>query len=478
MSENAEAQPQAAESAHGLKRQLGLRDLVLTQILYVVGASWVGVAAGLGRAQTAMWVAAMVLFYLPMAASVIGLNRVMPLEGGLYVWAREAFGDLGGFVTAWNIWVYGIAVTATILYATPTEIAYLLGPRARWLPENHLASSVIVSVLVLAVAAAALRGLGVGKWLHDAGGVAMLVVFGLLIVLPLWGWMRHVPMHWEPLAMSLPPRDMRTLALFGQMLFGALAGLEYVAILAGECRQPARTIGQSVWIASPVICLMFILGTGSVEAFVPLRSIDFIAPIPETLRAALGNTGLGNVLAIVAIALLEVRLISAASLVFTGMTRLPMTAGWDRLVPKWFTQLHPKWRTPTNSIVFTAGLVLAMLLAASVGVHAQEAYQLLANSSTALYALAYLAMFAIPLVGAASLRRQLPLWLKWSSMVGLCSTMFALVVSIYPFVQVVNAREYALKIGGTVVVSNLIAVAFYAVRRRRLAREDRAAAGL
>src|SRR6202789_3937565 len=104
-----------------LHRQLGLRDLVLTQILCVVGSSWVGVAAGLGRAQTVSWVAAMLVFYLPMAAAVIGLNRVMPLEGGLYVWAHQAFGDLIGFLTAWNIWIYGIAVTATILYATPTE---------------------------------------------------------------------------------------------------------------------------------------------------------------------------------------------------------------------------------------------------------------------------------------------------------------------------------------------------------------------
>ncbi|MGA9984084.1 MAG: amino acid permease, partial [Acidobacteriaceae bacterium] len=103
------AQPDSAE--HRLHRPLGLRDLVLAQILCVVGSSWVGVAGGLGPAQSLTWVAAMVLFYVPMAASVICLNRRMPLEGGLYVWAREAFGDLGGFLTAWNLWVYGIAVT-------------------------------------------------------------------------------------------------------------------------------------------------------------------------------------------------------------------------------------------------------------------------------------------------------------------------------------------------------------------------------
>ena len=79
-----------------LSRQLALRDLVLTQILTVVGSSWVGIAAGLGRAQAVVWIAAMTLFYLPMAVSVYFLNREMPLEGGLYVWARTAFGMAAG----------------------------------------------------------------------------------------------------------------------------------------------------------------------------------------------------------------------------------------------------------------------------------------------------------------------------------------------------------------------------------------------
>jgi len=85
---------------HGLARQMGLRDLVLAQVLCVVGSSWVGVAAVLGGAQALTWVAAMLLFYFPMAAVVIVLNRIMPLEGGLYVWAHRAFGGLGGFLTA------------------------------------------------------------------------------------------------------------------------------------------------------------------------------------------------------------------------------------------------------------------------------------------------------------------------------------------------------------------------------------------
>jgi amino acid transporter len=451
---------------HHLRRQLGLRDLVLTQILCVVGSAWVGVAAGLGRAQTLTWIAAMLLFYLPMSASVIGLNRVMPLEGGLYVWAHRAFGDLGGFLTAWNLWVYGIAVTASILYEVPTGISYLIGPSAAWIPEDHLASIAIVIVTVLFITLAAVRGLETGKWVHNIGGLAMLVVFAGLIFLPLVAIARHVPIHWTIFAWQLPPRNLRSLALFGQMLVGALSGIEYIAILAGESRQPAKNIGQSVWIASPIICVMFILGTSSVVAYHPRGNIDFIAPIPQTLRFALGQSGIGNLCAITAILLLQMRLIAAASYVFTGITRLPMTVGWDKLVPPWFTRLDAIRRTPVNSIVCTSVLVMLLVLLAGIGVHAQEAFQVLTNASIMHYQIAYLAMFAIPVVGAAALRKQLPAWLKWLSIVGFCATLFSLLIAAYPFVDVVNPRTYAEKILGTTLCSNIVAFVFYKLRSK------------
>jgi amino acid transporter len=460
---------------HGLKRQLGLRDLVLAQVLCVVGSGWVGVAAELGRAQALTWVAAMLLFYFPMAVVVIGLNRIMPLEGGLYVWAHRAFGGLGGFLTAWNLWVYGIAVTAAILYAIPTELAYLVGPKAAWLPENHLASVVIVGSIVAAVMLAAARGLAWGKWIHNIGGLAMIAAFVALILLPAWALWRHPSGqpemdHGMEFALALPPFNLHSMALFGQMLVGALSGLEYIAIFAGESRQPERNITRSVWIASPIICAMFILGTGSVVAFAKPGHIDLIAPIPQTLRIALGNSGVGNVVAITAILLVQLRLLGAASYLFTGVTRLPMAVGWDDLLPKWFTRLHPRWKTPVNSILCTSGLMMLLVVLGSVGVQAQEAFQVLSNASLAHYELMYMAMFAIPMVGTASLRKSLPGWLKWVSLMGFCASLFSLLVSAYPFVDVVNPLSYAAKIAGTVVVSNAAAVVFYKLRNRRMQR--------
>jgi len=83
-SELRDAEQSVEAHSASLKKPLGLWDLVLTQILFVVGSTWVGTAAKLGSSHLLFWLLAILLFYIPQAAVVIYLNRLMPLEGGLY----------------------------------------------------------------------------------------------------------------------------------------------------------------------------------------------------------------------------------------------------------------------------------------------------------------------------------------------------------------------------------------------------------
>jgi amino acid transporter len=249
------------------------------------------------------------------------------------------------------------------------------------------------------------------------------------------------------------------------MTVGALSGFEYVAIMAGECRSAARTIGQSVLFSAPAICLMFILGTSSVLAFVGNRPINVIGPIPQTFRLAFGNTGGAAWVAPFAIFLLIARAIASASLIFTGLTRLPMTASWDHLAPAWFSRLDPRRRTPVNSILFVAAVVMCLILLSMVGVREQEASQLLSEASVAHYALAYIALFALPLVGA--LRLRVPGWLKVASAAGLFASLVSLAIAVYPIVDVVSKEAYATKIAGVVLLTNAVGVLIYRAGERR-----------
>ena len=450
-----------------LRKELGLWDLVLAQVLCVVGSSWVGVAAKLGRAHVVFWLAAMLTFYVPLAAVVIYLNRLMPLEGGLYQWAKQGFGEMAGFLIAWNLWAYAVVVVGAIIFVVPTDLGYMLGPSWGWLAANRWATLALTGSVMAGITAVAVRGLDIGKWLHNAGSVMILLAYVILLGLPVWALLRGAITHFEPLPWEWPKADWFSLAIFGQMTVGALSGFEYVAILAGECRGAARTIGQSVAISAPVIAVMFILGTSTVLTFIGGQPINVIGPIPQTFRAAFGPTGAAGFAAQFGIFLLLARAVAGASLIFTGLTRLPMATGWDNLVPRWFARLDERRRTPVNSIYFVAALVMGLILLSLLGVREQEASQLLTLASIVHYAIAYVALFALPLFGRAALRRQLPGWLKVAAGAGMVSSLVALLISVYPVVDVVSRLAFAGKICAVVVVSNMAGVLIYRLGQAR-----------
>lgn len=165
-------------------------------------------------------------------------------------------------------------------------------------------------------------------------------------------------------------------------------------------------------------------------------------------------------------AMLSIRL-AQASVMFGGNTRLPMVAGWDNLLPAWFTKLHERYRTPVNSILFVGAATLFMGIVGLIGVGKQEAFQLLWNASGVFYALTYLVMFAIPIAGLRASGVKVPLWLKAAAASGFAMTLLYVTLSIVPIVKVESQLMFAVKIGGLIVVTNLIGLGIYFAAKRR-----------
>jgi glutamate:GABA antiporter len=448
-----------------LRKELGVPDLTLTQVLFIVGLPWVGVAAKQGPAHVFLWLAAIVFFYLPSAAVVIHLNRAMPLEGGLYQWAKLGFNELTGFLVAWNLWLFAILNTSEIGLQLTQYFRYIFGPEDEWLTGSAWFVSATNAVVLAALVLVTVRGLSVGKWLHKTGGALMLATFAMLTLLP-WLNVAHGSLaEFHPFQTAMPVMSLMTLNIAGKMGFGALGGFEYVAIHAGECRNPARTVARSVVFAAPIIALMFILGTSSVLALVPIERIDLIAPIPQVLSEGFRALGPAAAVAPITIVVLLCIRIAQASVLFAGNTRLPMVAGWDGLLPVWFTRLHHRYRTPANSIMFVGAITLAFSIAGQIGVGKQEAFQLLWNASGIFYALTYLVMFAIPIAGARSLRP--PAWVILAGLSGFATTLLFVVLSILPIVRVESRLMFAMKICAVVVIANAIGLAIFAGRHRR-----------
>jgi len=448
-----------------LKKELGLGDLVLQQIVFVVGTIWVGTAAKLGDSQLVFWLAAMLFFYLPQAMVVIDLSRRMPLEGGLYQWARLSFGELTGFLVAWNLWMFAVVLVSVIGLYVASNLSYAIGPSAAWMASNKL-FIVSMNVLVLgALMVLAIIGLGVSKWLHSAGSIMLMLAFIVLIALPFVSVARGTLPSYKPFILVFPALTLFNLNVFGKMAMGALSGFEYVAVLAGETKDAAKTIAKATMIAAPIIAAMFILGTSSVLAFIPIDKIDLIAPIPQVLRTGIGSSGIGSVAAAVGILFITVRTIANSSIAFTGSTRMPMVAGWDNLLPAWFTKLHPRFRTPVNSILMIGFVAMAFGAVGIVGVGEQEAFQLLDNASGIFYGLTYLVMFAIPLFGLRRSGERPSLMLRVAAFSGFAVTLLYVVLSVFPIIDVKSWLSFTVKISSVVIGLNLVGVALFFTAR-------------
>jgi len=443
-----------------LRRELGLSDLALTQILFVVGLPWVGVAAKQGPSHVIFWLIAMVLFYVPSAVVVIHLNRLMPLEGGLYQWAKLGFNEMTGFLVAWNLWLFAILNTSETGLQITQYVTYIVGPGAERWTSNRLAIMLVSAAVFGALVWLAIRGLSFGKWVHKSGGVLLLATFAMLLVVPWLNVANGTLPAFHPLASATPVVSLMSLNLLGKMGFGALGGFEYVAIHAGECRSPVRTIAGSVAIAAPIIAIMFIFGTSSVLALVPQDRIDLIAPIPQVLSVGFSAVGLTIPIAAITILVLAVVRVAQASVMFTGNTRLPMVAGWDGILPAWFTRLHPRYQTPVNSIVFVGVMTFAFSVLGLIGVGKQEAFQLLWVASAVFYALTYLVMFALPIAGLRG-HPPVPLWVKAAALSGFLMTLLYIALAIVPIVQVESRMLFALKLSALVAITNAIGLLIF-----------------
>jgi len=450
-----------------LKKELSLWDMVFTQVLYIAGLGWLGAAAKLGSSHFFFWLPAAVLFYIPSALVVIHLSREMPLEGGLYQWAKLRCGNLVGFLVAWNLWFYSVMLLSELGVISANNLAYAVGPKGAWLAENKAVILVFSVFFAAGPMLIAVRGLGLGKWFHNVGGATLVVLLAAMLFFAVPHWIRG-DVAMAPLALSFPAVSLLNLNILGKMAFGAFSGCDGITVFSGECRDPnaARAIRRSVWLATPLVTAIFTLGTACVLVFCTPTQLDMVSPVAQNLSLGARALGIAGPIVPVAMLLMSVARIGQGTIIFNMVSRLPMVAGWDHLLPTWFTRLHPRYRTPVGSILFVAFMILLFAAGANLGAGSQEAYQLLNNAAGICYALTYLVMFAIPLMAKGGK----PSWpVRTAALSGFLMTLLYVVLSVLPIIDVPNSTFFTLKISAVIIGSNLLGAFIFwrAVVRRR-----------
>ena len=144
-----------------------------------------------------------------------------------------------------------------------------------------------------------------------------------------------------------------------------------------------------------------------------------------------------------------------------------MVAGWDQLLPGWFSRLHPRYKTPINSIIFVGAVTLVIAISSQIGAGIQEAFQLVDNAANVFYGIVYFMMFAIPIFGAGAIHSGAPIWLRIAAICGAIVSLSAIFFTVYPIIDVPSPLSFAVKIIAVTAVANALGVGIYLLGRRR-----------
>ncbi len=427
-----------------LKKELRLGDLILSQALFIVGLQWMGTAGKLGSSHVMYWIPAVLLFYIPSGIVVVHLSGEMPLEGGLYQWAKLRFGEMVGFLVALNLWATTILLVAGLVSMLTDSFAYAAGPSGAWIVENKLITAAVSAFLMGGLALLAIRGLSIAKWLHNLGGFVLILLLVLMILFALPRWIHGTAVS-APVAISFPAVTLLNLNIAAKMGFGAFCGFEACCVFSGELRNRdiARTLRRSIFIAGPIIALIYIVGTACALAFTLPANLDLISPVMQALTRGAHGTPLAFMIGPVVATLMIVSILAGASICFNAVIRLPMVAGWDRLLPAWLSRLHPRFKTPVGSIFCVSIATFCLTLVGNFGVGAQEAFQFLNNTSIICWALTYLVMFGIPLIARGE---KPPVTVRIAALSGFAMTLLYVVFSVFPIVDVKSSASFTAKV--------------------------------
>jgi glutamate:GABA antiporter len=472
---SSEVMPISVENAQPhLQRVLGRRDLVLLFVVAVFNLNVLPSVAANGGVTIWLWLISLALFFWPQGIAVIELAHRYPGEGGVYLWAKEVFGDFHGFLSGWCYWTNNMMYVPTVMLYFVGVSVFVLGPGHAGLADNRtfaLAASVVLLGLLVVLNVV---GLGVGKWLNNIGGIgtfiAAFVLMGLgVIICTKFG----TSMHWSDFKIPANPRFV--LNSFGVICFG-LVGLELASIMGDEIENPRKTLPGAVALGGLLSGFLYIGATLTLLVAVDKDSISVLQGIVQAVSHMAGRVGVGWIIAPFAF-LLSLSIAGIGSAWLGGSARIPFVAGLDSYLPEWLGKIHPKYATPYAALMVHASVSLILVIVnfvATGGV--QESFQSLLSLAVVLQLIPFLYMFGGLLKIAFDEGFVRGHYAKgtliFAGVSGLVTTALGIALAFFPAQQIKSIARYEIwMFGGTIFFIGLAAFFFFIYGSRKAARK-------
>jgi glutamate:GABA antiporter len=459
------------QSAPQLVRALKLRDLVLFNLVAVLGLRHLGTTAKFGPGSLLMWLIAAVFFFVPQGLAVIELSSRFPKEGGIYFWTKSALGEGHGFLCGWCYWINNVLYYPNLLISAAVIATYVFGKGESGLSDRWIYVLPVTLGALWIAAMINIVGLGTGKWLQNAGGVGTYIPGLILILLGVYGALTGRAAN-ELNTTTLTPdlNNLPALNLLASIAF-AFAGLELASTMGEEVENPRRSLPRAIFISAPMIAVAYILGTAAVLWWLPNKEVNVVSGFLQAIKTGADNISpaLGWIAPLCAM-LYTIGNMGGVGAWLIGPARVAFVIGLDRYFPKAFGAVHPKWQTPYVAILVQATLATVFLLLSVLGkgTSVEDVYLILLDTQILIYFIPYLYLFIVFLIHR---RRAEDLgdvvlapggviggWFVGAS--GMIITLFAMIIATIPPPDIASPLLFRLKvIGGAlgfIVIGGLI----------------------
>jgi amino acid transporter len=459
---------------------MGVWDVLLFNVVTVLGPRWIAAAARNGTSSISLWILAAIFFFIPTGLVITELSTRFPEEGGLYAWSKHAFGEFHGFVAGWNYWVYTLFYFPALLFASASMAAYIGGIGYAPMAQNRTFLLVGSFLLLFVAVFMNIIGLRIGKWLQNAGGVATFLPLMMLVVVAFIVWLRHGSVTHFSWSNILPHWDWNTVNFWPQIAF-AFAGLELVSCMCEEIHEPRKTLPRAILGSGIVIACLYIAGTIAVLVLLKDITVDPKSGVFQALTVASGVLKVG-ILGMIAAMLVTVGNAGGVGSTVAGIARVPFVVGLDRYLPRAFGKIHPRWQTPYVSILVQAIISGVILLLSQINETTVSAYQILVDGTNILYFIPFLYMYAAAIKLAYRPDRSgtkdavlipggIPgVWIAGG--LGFFICLAGIFLSLIPPGETVNKLQFELKLVGATGFAVVLGIVLYIRGARAKARED------
>jgi len=459
-----------SDSQPHLIRALGRRDLVLLFVVAVFNLNVVPSIAANGGVTIWLWIISLLLFFWPQGIAVIELAHRYPGEGGVYLWAKEVFGDFHGFLSGWCYWTNNMLYVPTVMLYFVGVSVYVLGPGHHALADNKWFASIASLALLALLTLFNILGLGVGKWINNLGAIGTFVAAAVLIGLGFVIWSRFGTTITRA-DFAVPANPKFVLNSFGVICFG-LVGLELASVMGDEIQDPRRTLpGAVAW--GGVLSGALYIGATLTLLIAMGKNLNVLQGIVQGVTQMAARVGVGWISIPFAL-LLSLSIAGIGSAWMGGSARIPFVAGLDSYMPSWLGKVHPRYATPYAALILQ-GIVSAVLVILNfVGAGVQETFQKLLSLAVVLQLVPFVYMFGALVkfaVTEPSPKGQYGRAVLFTAgLSGLLTTTLGIALVFFPAQQISSLFWYEVwMIGMTLFAVGLAAFFFFVYGRRKAA---------